>query len=154
MHMKAGLLMSFILIWDLLSKRLVFSPVILPIALASSTPGAVLPDIIKPPGNRHHRTFFHTLLFLALLLVFLKDTCTLFLTGGLADEVTFGLFFAGAGFVSHMVLDALTPAELSACGIVSDFYEFQPMQHHSLYRVCLFTLDEGERPSQKIEEQK
>ena len=117
MHMKAGLLVSFILILDLISKGLVLSLVFLPIALASSTLGAVLPDIIEPPRNRHHRKFFHSLLFLALLLAFLKDTYTLFLTGGLADEVTFGLFFAGAGYVSHLVLDALTPAGLPVVGL-------------------------------------
>lgn len=117
MHMKAGLLVSFILIWDLLSKGLVFSPVIFPIALASSILGAVLPDMIEPPRNRRHRKFFHSLLFLALLLIFLDKTYTGLLTGSLADEITFGLFFAGAGYVSHLVLDALTPAGLPVVGL-------------------------------------
>jgi len=35
--------------------------VILPIALASSILGSVLPDIIEPPRNRRHRKFFHSL---------------------------------------------------------------------------------------------
>lgn len=117
MHMKAGLLVSFILIWYLISKGLVLSFVFLPIALASSTLGAVLPDMIEPPRNRHHRKFFHSLLCLSLLLLFLNQTYLSLLSGGLADEVTFGLFFAGAGYASHLVLDSLTPAGLPVVGL-------------------------------------
>ncbi len=117
MHMKAGVLVSFVLTWDLVSNGLVLSPVILPIALASSTLGAVLPDVIEPPRNRRHRKFFHSLVFLVLLLAFLHNTYTLLLIGGLADEAAFCLLFAGAGYASHLVLDALTPAGLPVVGL-------------------------------------
>lgn len=116
-HMTAGVLVSFILIWHLVSKGLVLSSELLPIALAASTLGAVLPDLLEPPGNRRHRKFFHSLLCLALLLLFLSQTYLSFLTADPADEVTFGLFFAGAGYVSHLVLDALTPAGLPVLGL-------------------------------------
>lgn len=116
-HMTAGILVSFILIWHLVSKGLVLSPALLPIALASAALGAVLPDIIEPPRNRRHRKFFHSLLFLALLLLFLNQTYLSLLTAGPADEVTFGLFFAGAGYASHLLLDALTPAGLPVAGL-------------------------------------
>jgi inner membrane protein len=79
--------------------------------------GSVLPDMIEPPRNRRHRKFFHSLLFLALLLAFLENTYTLLLTGGLVDEVNFCLFFAGVGYASHLVLDALTPSRLPVIGL-------------------------------------
>jgi len=116
-HTTAGVLVSFILFSYLVSKGLILSPVILPIALASSILGAVLPDLIEPPRNRRHRKFFHSLLFLALLLMLLKNTYMGLLTGGLADEAAFGLFFAGAGYASHLVLDALTPSGLPVVGL-------------------------------------
>jgi inner membrane protein len=116
-HTTAGVLVSIILLSDLVSKGLVLSPIILPVALASSMIGSVLPDIIEPPRNRRHRKFFHSLVFLALLLAFMHNTYALLLTGGLADEVAFGLFFAVAGYVSHLILDALTPSRLPAVGL-------------------------------------
>lgn len=116
-HTTVGVLVSIILFSDLVSKGLVLSPIILPVALVSSIIGSVLPDIIEPPRNRRHRKFFHSLVFLVLLLVFLHNTYSLLLTGGLADEVTFGLFFAGAGYASHLVLDAFTPSGLPVVGL-------------------------------------
>jgi inner membrane protein len=114
--MIAGLLVSFILVSDLFSKEIVFSPMILPIALASSILGAFLPDMIEPPRNRRHRKFFHSLLCLALLLLFLNQTYLNLLAAGPVDEVTVGLFFAGAGYASHLILDAFTPAGLPVIG--------------------------------------
>jgi inner membrane protein len=102
---------------DLVSKGLVLSPIILPVALASSVIGSVLPDIIEPPRNRRHRKFFHSLVLLVLLLVFLHNAYTLLLIGSPADEVTIGLFFAGVGYASHLILDALTPAGLPVVGL-------------------------------------
>ncbi|AKB18484.1 hypothetical protein MSWHS_1621 [Methanosarcina sp. WWM596] len=115
--MTAGVLISFILIWNLTSKGLVLSPVLLPIALASSALGAVLPDLIEPPRNQRHRKFFHSILCLALLLLYLNQTYLSLLTTGPADEVTLGLFFAGAGYASHLILDALTRAGLPVVGL-------------------------------------
>lgn len=115
--MTAGVLISFILIWYLISKGLVLSSAFLPIALVSSVLGAVLPDLIEPPRNRRHRKFFHSLLCLALLLLYLNRTYLNLLTGGPVDEVTIGIFFAGAGYASHLVLDALTPAGLPVVGL-------------------------------------
>jgi inner membrane protein len=115
--MTAGVLISLILIWYLIPKGLIFSPMFLPIALASSAFGALLPDIIEPPRNRHHRKFFHSLVCLVLLLLFLNQTYLSLLTAGQADEITLGFFFAGAGYASHLVLDALTPAGLPVVGL-------------------------------------
>ncbi|WP_410510008.1 metal-dependent hydrolase [Methanosarcina hadiensis] len=116
-HTAAGLLVSFFLLLDLASKGPVLSPIIPTIALVSSMIGSVLPDIIEPPRNRRHRKFFHSLFFLALLLAFLHNAYALLLTGGLSDEVTFVFFFAGAGYASHLVLDALTPSGLPVVGL-------------------------------------
>jgi inner membrane protein len=116
-HTIAGVLVSLIIFSDLVSKGLVLSPMILPVVLASSAFGAMLPDLIEPPRNRRHRKFFHSLVLLVLLLVFLHNAYALLLTGGLADEVAFGLFFAGAGYASHLVLDALTPSGLPVVGL-------------------------------------
>lgn len=116
-HVSAGVVISFILIWYLGSKGFVLSSILLPIALASSALGAVLPDLIEPPRNRSHRKFFHSLLCLALLLLYLNQIYLDILTSGQADEVTLGIFFAGAGYASHLVLDALTPAGLPVVGV-------------------------------------
>lgn len=116
-HITAGVLVSIILLSDLVLKGIVLSPIILPVALASSIIGSVLPDIVEPPRNRRHRKFFHSLVFLALLLAFLENTYMELLTGGLADEIVFCLLFAGAGYASHLVLDALTPAGLPVVGL-------------------------------------
>ncbi|AKB78339.1 hypothetical protein MSHOH_1856 [Methanosarcina horonobensis HB-1 = JCM 15518] len=117
MHMKAGLLVSFFLIYDLISKGFILSLEFLPVALVASALGSVLPDVLEPPRNRRHRKFFHSIFFLALLLMFLENIYTVLLTGDLADKVTFGLLFAGAGYTSHLVLDALTPAGLPIVGL-------------------------------------
>ncbi|MPM75281.1 hypothetical protein SDC9_122273 [bioreactor metagenome] len=116
-HTTAGVLVSIILFSDLVSKGLVLSPIILPVALSSSIIGSVLPDIIEPPRNRRHRKFFHSFLCLALMLLFLQNTYTGLITGGLVDEVTFGIFFTGIGYASHLLLDALTPARLPIVGL-------------------------------------
>ncbi|MDY9925284.1 metal-dependent hydrolase [Methanosarcina sp.] len=116
-HMTAGVLISFILVWCLVPKGLVLSSVLLPTALASSAFGAVLPDLIEPPRNRRHRKFFHSLLCLAFLLLFLNQTYLNLLTADPVDEITLGLFFAGSGYVSHLMLDALTPAGLPVVGL-------------------------------------
>ena len=116
-HTIAGLLVSFILLSNLVSKGLVFSSIILPVALVSSMIGSVLPYMIEPPRNRRHRKFFHSLVFLVLLLAFLDNAYTLLLTGGLTAEVDFCLFFAGVGYASHLVLDALTPSRLPVVGL-------------------------------------
>jgi inner membrane protein len=115
-HTTAGVLVSLIIFSDLVSKGLILNPMILPIALASSILGAVLPDLIEPPRNRRHRKFFHSLLFLALLLLFLNQIYLNLLAAGPVDEVTVGLFFAGAGYASHLILDAFTPAGLPFIG--------------------------------------
>ncbi|WP_440948315.1 metal-dependent hydrolase [Methanosarcina sp. T3] len=116
-HITAGVLISFVLIWYLVPKGLVLSPALLPIALVSSALGAVLPDLIEPPRNRRHRKFFHSLLCLALLLLYLNQTYLSLLTAVPADEVTIVLFFSGTGYASHLVLDALTPAGLPVVGL-------------------------------------
>ena len=49
--------------------------------------------------------------------MYLNQTYLGLLTSGLADEVTVGLFFAGAGYASHLVLDALTRSGLPVVGL-------------------------------------
>lgn len=109
--------MSFVLMWHLVSEGLVLNLEFLPVTLAASSLGAVLPDILEPPRNRRHRKFFHSILFLTLLLSFLDNVYTAVLISDLADKVTIGLLFAGAGYASHLVLDSLTPAGLPVVGL-------------------------------------
>ncbi|MCQ1536131.1 hypothetical protein FTO70_10655 [Methanosarcina sp. KYL-1] len=116
-HLTFGVLISLIILSYLISKGLVSSFWVLTIALASSAVGAVLPDVVERPKSSRHRKFFHSVLFLALVLLFLAYTYTRILTAGLGDEVTFGLFFAGVGYVTHLLLDALTPARLPVVGL-------------------------------------
>ncbi|NLO30083.1 MAG: hypothetical protein GX120_06210 [Methanosarcina mazei] len=67
--------------------------------------------------NQQHRKFFHSLLFLAILLLYLNQIYLNLITVGSADKVTIWFFFAGAGYASHLVLDVLTPSGLPIVGL-------------------------------------
>jgi membrane-bound metal-dependent hydrolase YbcI (DUF457 family) len=76
-------------------------------AIALSTVGAILPDIIEPATNPNHRSFFHSF-FVLIITGFLSYY---FLTGVDSAEL-FMIGFMGIGYVSHLVLDSATPKSL------------------------------------------
>ncbi len=97
------------------SKGEDFNPLL---AIGTSTAFAKLPDLIEPAIHPHHRQFFHSFGFLAMICYGLKkvydwqpdDQSECFLR-----SLTLS---AGAGYISHLVLDGFTPRSLPLLGKV------------------------------------
>ncbi|MFO7992445.1 MAG: metal-dependent hydrolase [Thermoplasmata archaeon] len=73
--------------------------------------GALVPDILDPTYTRHHRGFAHSKMILLLLFVFFIITLIY-----LIDDFNLGiwsLYFFLLGYMSHLLLDSLTPAGLT-----------------------------------------
>ncbi len=88
------------------------------LAIGASTVFAKLPDWIEPATNPHHRQFFHSITFLAMLGYGLKKTHDWKPedTGG--QILRFLALCAGAGYISHLALDGFTPRSLPLLGKV------------------------------------
>lgn len=86
------------------------------LAIASSTVFAKLPDIIEPAIHPHHRQFFHSIAFLALLGAGLKKTYE-WQPEKRGDRILrYVALCAGAGYISHLLLDGFTPRSLPLVG--------------------------------------
>lgn len=68
----------------------------------------LLADIIEPASNPHHRQFFHSIIFLIILL---------FLYGKVGKDEFEKLVFKIiiGGYTSHLAIDALSPRSLPIC---------------------------------------
>ena len=75
--------------------------------LAGGTFGA-LPDILEPASNPHHRQFFHSKVT-GLILLRIMATVVNNNQGKISKPLTLA---GGAGYISHLVLDAQTPMGL------------------------------------------
>ncbi len=86
------------------------------ISTAVGTIVGKLPDILEPALNPHHRQFFHSIAVLVALGYSVKKVYE----WQPEDEVeTFFktvLLCAGAGYISHLLLDATTPRSLPLLG--------------------------------------
>ncbi len=72
--------------------------------------GGTLPDILDPPFTRRHRYLAHSK---ALLFLFtLAWSITLYFLLVDRSTVTWIIYFFLLGYISHLVLDSLTPAGL------------------------------------------
>ena len=73
-----------------------------------------LPDMLEPAlRNPHHRQFFHSFLVLVAVVKRFYE----WKPGDNLEALVRGvLLFAGAGYVSHLLLDAATPRSLSVIG--------------------------------------
>lgn len=88
------------------------------LAIGTSTVFSKLPDWIEPATNPHHRQFFHSVSFLVMLGYGLKKTCDWKPEEMGGRLLRFLTLCAGAGYISHLVLDGLTPRSLPMLGKV------------------------------------
>lgn len=88
------------------------------LAIGASTVFARLPDWIEPATNPHHRQFFHSISFLAMLGYGLKKTYDWKPEDKGGEILRFLTLCAGAGYISHLVLDGITPHSLPLLGKV------------------------------------
>ncbi|MCZ0867230.1 MAG: metal-dependent hydrolase [Cellvibrionaceae bacterium] len=88
------------------------------LVIGASTVFSKLPDWIEPATNPHHRQFFHSISFLAVLGCGLKKTYDWKPEDKGGQILRFLTLCAGAGYISHLVLDCLTPRSLPLIGKV------------------------------------
>lgn len=86
------------------------------LVIGASTVFAKLPDWIEPATNPHHRQFFHSISFLVMLGYGLKKTYNWKPEDKGNQLLRFLTLCAGAGYISHLVLDGLTPRSLPLLG--------------------------------------
>lgn len=86
------------------------------LAIGSSTIFSKLPDWIEPATNPHHRQFFHSVSFLAMLCYGLKKTYDWKPEDKGGQILRFLTLCAGAGYISHLLLDGFTPRSLPLLG--------------------------------------
>ena len=88
------------------------------LAIGTSTAFAKLPDLIEPAINPHHRQFFHSIAFLAMIGCGLKKVYDWQPDDQAGRILRFLTLCAGAGYISHLVLDGFTPRSLPLLGKV------------------------------------
>ncbi|WP_456417133.1 metal-dependent hydrolase [Thiolapillus sp.] len=97
------------------SKGEDFNPLL---AIGTSTAFAKLPDLIEPAIHPHHRQFFHSIGFLVMIGCGLKKVYDWQPDGQAERILRFLTLCAGAGYISHLVLDGFTPRFLPLHGKV------------------------------------
>lgn len=75
-----------------------------------------LPDIFEPALNPNHRQFFHSIAFLGAAGYSLKKVYDWEPQDGLQKAIRMLVLCAGAGYISHLLLDATTPKCLPLLG--------------------------------------
>lgn len=87
------------------------------LAVAIGAVSGRLPDILEPAlRNPHHRQFFHSVVVLIAAGYGLKKVYEWKPEDNLEAYVRVVLLFAGAGYVSHLLLDATTARSLPIIG--------------------------------------
>lgn len=86
------------------------------LAIGASTVFSKLPDLIEPATNPHHRQFFHSVSLLMMLGYGLKKAYDWKPEDKGEQLLRFLTLCAGAGYISHLVLDGLTPRSLPLLG--------------------------------------
>lgn len=88
------------------------------LAIGTSTAFAKLPDLIEPAIHPHHRQFFHSIVFLAMIGYGLKKGYDWQPDDQTGRILRFLTLCAGTGYISHLVLDGCTPRSLPLFGKV------------------------------------
>lgn len=114
-HTTAGVLTGMAMTCYGLSRGEYVNPLL---TIGVSTIFSKLPDWIEPASNPHHRQFFHSISFLAMLGYGLKKTYDWRPEDKGGQILRFLTLCAGAGYISHLVLDGLTPRSLPLLGKV------------------------------------
>lgn len=81
------------------------------IMIGSSVMGGIIPDILDPPFTKRHRRYAHSKI---LLLIFLTlSSITVILIYFQQDNlILWSIYYFLIGYISHLILDSLTPAGL------------------------------------------
>ena len=114
-HITAGALTGMAMAWYGGRQGDPTHPIL---AIGASTIFSKLPDWIEPANNPHHRQFFHSISFLAMLGYGLKKTYDWKPDDKGGQVLRFLTLCAGTGYISHLVLDGLTPRSLPLLGRV------------------------------------
>jgi inner membrane protein len=107
-HKLIGIFIFFIIIYDLALKGITLDFLILPILLLLTIYGSILPDIIEPSRNQHHRKFFHSLFLLAIIIMFIARVYKDLISGEVSNIKMMFAFFMFSGYASHLLVDLLT----------------------------------------------
>ncbi|MFP4006311.1 MAG: metal-dependent hydrolase [Candidatus Hadarchaeia archaeon] len=78
--------------------------------ILSSLFGGTLPDILDPPFSSRHRFLAHSKLLLCIFLVMWIASLFVLLTD--PNSWIWTIYFFLLGYISHLLLDSLTPAGL------------------------------------------
>jgi inner membrane protein len=90
----------------------------IPIILLLTIIGSALPDIIEPSRNKFHRKFFHSVLMLTIIFVFLIMTYKEHIMSGNFDNPILACyFFVGCGYASHLLVDSTSRNGLPLTGL-------------------------------------
>lgn len=116
-HRLIGILVFFTIIYDLALKGITFDFLLLPIMLLLTMYASILPDVLEPSRNQHHRRFFHSMLLLTILIVFMVKGYTDITTGNIENVNTIAIFFICSGYASHLLADFLTYKGLPLTGL-------------------------------------
>ena len=114
-HITAGVLTGVAMAWYGQSQDENVNPLL---AITACTFFSKLPDWIEPATNPHHRQFFHSISFLVMLGYGLKKAYDWKPEDKDDQFLRFLTLCAGAGYISHLVLDGLTPRSLPLFGKV------------------------------------
>lgn len=116
-HRQIGILVFFIIVYDLVSKGISVNFVFIPLMLILTVYGSILPDILEPSRNQHHRRFFHSLLILMLVIVFIAKVYIDITSGNIDNVIVMFMFFMCSGYASHLIADFLTYKGLPLTGL-------------------------------------
>ncbi len=98
---------NYTIFYDLFQGSMIIKTTLLFMFL---TIGALIPDKLDPPFSPRHRKFAHSK---ALLILFIMFTAiTLYILSTRENLVLWSLYFFLIGYISHLILDSLTPAGL------------------------------------------
>ena len=118
LHIKVGVLFFLFVMYDVNSKGIDVNFIFIPIILLLTIIGSILPDVIEPSKNKFHRKFFHSVLLLMIIFVFIIMTYKkLIISGNFDNPILACYFFIGCGYVSHLVMDSITRNGLPLTGL-------------------------------------
>jgi membrane-bound metal-dependent hydrolase YbcI (DUF457 family) len=86
------------------------------LAISDSTAFAKRPDWLEPATNPHHRQFFHSISFLAVITLGIKKVFDRKPEDNLGQVLRLMTLCADDGYLRHLVLDLLTPRSLQLVG--------------------------------------
>ena len=94
------------------------SPINLMLAIGVGVVFGKLPDILEPAIHPHHRQFCHSVAVFAVVAYGIKKAYEWKPQGSIGEFWRVLALCAGAGYISHLVLDGVTPRSLPLLGKV------------------------------------